>query len=205
MRLWQKVRLGFQKQKISLAPCNLICHTVNQENFCCWSTLVHSCLNYKNQHHRTFPLWTINNTFLQEVWSYHKCLIQKIFLWSFTTQPFPWFMVQHKIIICDRLCINPTIHRKTLKSSLLHHPLTELLLTMTMFSIFLYDLLFSSYTTLYETVYEVILRYMKCTFQLYPIEIYISRNVRFQFRNRTPVTNSPRTNCFVFDEWSVYA
>ena len=41
-------------------------------------------------------------------------------------------------------CVHkPTIYRKTSKSSLLHHPLTEFLLIKTMFFFFVYDLLFS--------------------------------------------------------------
>ena len=47
-----------------------------------------------------------------------------------------------------------------------------------------YDLLFTSYT-------------MVSVIQL---RMLISRNVHFQFRRRTPFTNSPRTNRFVLDE-----
>ena len=79
----------------------------------------------------------------------------------------------------------PTIHRKKSKSSFLHHPLTELLLIMTMFFIFPYELLFSSYTTV----------------SVIQLKMYTSRNVRLQFRIRTLFTNSQRTNRFVFDKY----
>ena len=71
----------------------------------------------------------------------------------------------------------PTIHLKTSKSTLLHHPLTELLLITMMFFFFPYNLhvLFSSYTTI----------------SVIQLKMYISRNVRFQFCIRTPFTNSP--------------
>ena len=50
---------------------------------------------------------------------------------------------------------------------------------------FPYDLLFSSYTTV----------------SLIQLKMHISRKVRFQFRIRTPFTNSPITNRFVFDDY----
>ena len=77
----------------------------------------------------------------------------------------------------------PTIHRKILNSSFLHHPLTEhLLITMIFFSP--HNLLFSSYATI----------------SVIQLKMHSSRNVRFKFHIRTPFTNSPRTNHFVFDE-----
>ena len=79
----------------------------------------------------------------------------------------------------------PTIHRKKNKIQILHHPLTELWLIMTMFFFSANDLLFSSYTTV----------------SVIQLKMHISRNVRFQFRIRTPFTNSPRTDCFVFDKY----
>ena len=75
----------------------------------------------------------------------------------------------------------PTIHRKTSKSSFLHHPLTKPLLTMLMFSLFPYDLLFSSYTMV----------------RMIQLKMYISRNVRIL----TSCTSSPRTNRFIFNEY----
>ena len=75
-------------------------------------------------------------------------------------------------------------HCKTSKSCFLHGPLTELLLIMTVFSFLPYDLLFSSYTTV----------------RVIQLEMYILRNVRFQFCIWAPFTISPRTNRFVFDE-----
>ena len=79
----------------------------------------------------------------------------------------------------------PTIHRKTSISSFLHHPLTEPLLITMMFSFFPYDLLFSSYTTV----------------SVIQMKMYISRNVRFQFRIHAPFTNSQRSTRFIFDKY----
>ena len=62
----------------------------------------------------------------------------------------------------------PTIHRKTSKSSFLHHPLTKPLLITTMFLFFPCDLLFSTYTTV----------------SVIQLKMYISRNICFQFRIR---------------------
>ena len=77
-----------------------------------------------------------------------------------------------------------TVRRRTSKSSFLHHPLNEHLLIMMMFSFFPCDLLFSSYTTV----------------SVIQLKMHISRNVRFQFRIRTPFNNSPKINHFIFDE-----
>ena len=79
----------------------------------------------------------------------------------------------------------PTIHRKISKSSFSHHPVTELLLITTMFFFSQYNLLSSSYTTV----------------SVIQLKMYISTNVRFHFRIRTPFTKSPRTNRF----FSTYA
>ena len=39
------------------------------------------------------------------------------------------------------------------------------------------------------------------TVSVIQLKMHISRNVRFQFRIRTPFTNSPITNRFVFDDY----
>ena len=81
--------------------------------------------------------------------------------------------------ICDQISMHKlTIYRKTLQSSFLHHPLTELLLITTMYIVL----------KLYNG---------KCD----TAEMYIPRNAHFQFRICTPFTNSPRTNHFILDKY----
>ena len=80
----------------------------------------------------------------------------------------------------------PTIHGKISKSSFFHHPLTDIsLITMILF-LFPYDLLFSSYMTVSVIRLK---RYIHFEKRPFPFP-YI----------RTLFTNSPTTNCFVFDE-----
>ena len=67
----------------------------------------------------------------------------------------------------------------------LHRPLTEHLLIMMMFFFFPNNVLFSSYMTV----------------SVMQLKKHISRNVHFQFHIRTLFTNSPRTNCFTFDDY----
>ena len=88
-------------------------------------------------------------------------------------------------VICDHLCINRPFTTKYLYPVFLRHPLTELLLTTKMVFFFPHDLMFSSYMTA----------------RVIQLKINILRNIRFQFRIRTPFTNSPTTNRFVFNEY----
>ena len=90
---------------------------------------------------------------------------------------------------CDHMCPSlhkPTIHRTTLKLTFYIILLPNFCWYITtMYMLSSYNLLFSSYTTV----------------SVIQLKMYISRNVCFQFRIRTPFTNSPRTNHFVFDEY----
>ena len=135
----------------------------------------------------SYALWEVLNYFLEQArlnllpyCSQNLMSKQLHFTWVLISPLFNWYT----LIICDCLCINRPF-TANIEIQFLHHPLTELLLIMTMVFFFPHDLLFSSYMTV----------------SVIQLKKYISTNVRFHFRICTPCINSARTNRFLFDEY----
>ena len=149
-----KWRLHFILNLVSEVSCVLACPTIQEDLWCTFTTVEISSAFTKysgNKQGSCFNAATLSMKFSTEI----REKITKPHLGTEASVLLK--LLRFDCVTCwkhSRVCSEmwpsmhkPTIHRKTLKSSFLHHPLTELLLIATMFFFFLYDLLFSSYAT----------------------------------------------------------
>ena len=100
-------------------------------------------------------------------------------------------------IICDRLCINRPFTAKQQNPVFTSFSYRTFADNDDVFLFSIRLIVLKLYDRKCDTVENA--HFEKRTFR----ETHISRNVRFQFRNRTPFTNSPTTTCnrFVFFRW----